>query len=148
MIQFAAGQPQRRYASLFRRLASLLYESLLLTAILLVATSLFMLLFGSATQQPQRYFLQAYLWLVAAAYFIWCWLHGGQTLAMRTWRIRLVNRADGSISLQQAIKRYILATMGLMFFGAGFLWALFDRKALFLHDRLTGCQLVTTDKKP
>lgn len=148
MSQSVAGQPQPRYASLLRRLASLLYESLVLTAILLIATAIFLAVFGSATEQPKRYFLQLYLWLVAAAYFIWCWLHGGQTLAMRTWRIRLVDRADGAITFQQAIKRYLLATMGLMFFGAGFLWALFDRQALFLHDRLTGCQLVVADKSP
>lgn len=148
MIQFSTGQPQPRYASLFRRLASLLYESLLLAAVLFVATFIFLSLFGSATEQPKRFFLQIYLWLVAAAYFLWCWLHGGQTLAMRTWHIRLVNRADGSITFQQAVMRYLLATLGLMFFGAGFLWALFDRQALFLHDRLTGCQLVNVDKNP
>lgn len=146
MTPLPAGQPQTYYASFSRRLASLLYESLLLAAILFVATFVFLSLFGSATEQPKRYFLQLYLWLIAAGYFFSCWLRGGQTLAMRTWDIRLVDRTGATISLQQAIKRYLLATVGLMFFGAGFLWALFDREALFLHDRLTGCQLVNANK--
>lgn len=104
------------------------------------------MLFGSATEAPKRHYLQVYLWLVAAAYFIWCWVHGGQTLAMQTWRIRLTDHAGHSISLSQAIKRYVLASAGLMFFGAGFFWALFDRQGLFLHDRLTGSRLIVVEK--
>ena len=131
--------------SLLRRLASLLYDTVLLLALLLVATFVFLLLFGDATGNPQRYFLQLYSWLVAAAYFIWCWLHGGQTLAMRTWRIRLTSRSGGPISRMQAMQRYLWASAGLLFFGAGFFWALFDRQGLFLHDRLAGTQLVAVN---
>lgn len=128
--------------SLLRRLASLLYDTVLLLALLLAATFVFLLLFGDATAYPQRFFLQLYAWLVAAAYFVWCWLHGGQTLAMRTWHIRLTSRSGGPISRVQAIQRYLWASGGLLFFGAGFLWALFDRQGLFLHDRLAGTQLI------
>ncbi|NOT68608.1 MAG: RDD family protein [Methylophilaceae bacterium] len=119
----------------------MIYDSLLLLAILFAATFVFLTLFGNATAAPLRYFLQIYLWLIAAVYFIWCWLHGGQTLAMRTWHIQLSHRAGTQISSRQAIWRYLLASLGLGFFGAGFFWALFDRDNLFLHDRLTGCQL-------
>jgi uncharacterized RDD family membrane protein YckC len=129
-------------ASLLRRLASFLYDTVLLVALLLATTFVFLLLFGDATSYPQRYFLQLYSWLVAAAYFAWCWLHGGQTLAMRTWRIRLTSRSGGPISGRQAMQRYLLASAGLLFFGAGFFWALFDRQGLFLHDRLAGTQLI------
>ena len=93
-----------------------------------------------------RYLLQVSLYLVSAAYFLWCWLHGGQTLAMQTWRIRLVDIEGGIIFPGQAIKRYLLASAGLIFFGAGFLWALFDRDSLFLHDRLLGTRLINASK--
>jgi uncharacterized RDD family membrane protein YckC len=132
---------------LFRLLASILYDGLLLIAVLFAATFLFLMLFGSATEPPKRYFLQVYLWLVAAVYFICCWLRGGQTLAMQTWRIRLTNHAGGSVSLNQAVMRYVLASLGLLFFGAGFLWAVFDRQGLFLHDRLAGSRLVLVEKR-
>lgn len=117
----------------------MLYESMLLLAILGVATLLFIWLFGDATHSPKRYFFQAYLWMVMGAYFVWCWVKSGQTLAMQTWRIRVVNPVGQSISINQACKRYILASL---FFGATFLWALFDREGLFLHDRLTGTRLI------
>ena len=132
---------------LFRLLASILYDGLLLIAVLFAATFLFLMLFGGATEPPKRYFLQVYLWLVAAVYFICCWIRGGQTLAMQTWRIRLTDHAGGSISLNQAVMRYVLASLGLLFFGAGFLWAVFDRQGLFLHDRLTGSRLVLVEKR-
>ncbi len=123
----------------FRRLAGLLYDSLLLIAIWLLATLLFIAIFGDATHAPKRYFLQIYLWLVAAIYFIWSWQHGGQTLAMQTWRMRIVDHDGKPISRTQAVKRYIFASV---FFGAGFLWALFDREGLYLHDRLAGSRLI------
>jgi uncharacterized RDD family membrane protein YckC len=128
----------------FRRLASLLYDSLVSVAILLPATLLFISLFGDATQPPQRYILQVYLWLVAGIYFTWNWQRGGQTLAMQTWRIRVVNHAGISISYSQAVMRYIYASA---FFGLTFLWALFDREGLYLHDRLTGSRLILTKTK-
>lgn len=122
----------------------MLYEGLLLLAVLSVATLLFIWLFGDATNAPKRYYLQAFLWLVMGAYFVWCWLKSGQTLAMQTWRIRVVNYAGQPIDLNQACKRYVLATL---FFGPTFLWALFDREGLFLHDRLSGTRLTLLPKK-
>lgn len=132
---------------LFRRLACLFYDTLLLSAILFGATFLFITLFGDTTDSPLRYVLQLYLYLVAAVYFLWCWLHGGQTLAMQTWRIRLVTFPMQPVSFSQALKRYLMASMSLLFFGAGFVWALFDREKLFLHDRLLGTRLVNAEKK-
>ena len=134
-------------AGLARRLASLVYDGLLLTALLLVTTFIFIALFGDATHAPLRYWLQACLYLVAATYLLWCWLHGGQTLAMQTWRIRLVDDKTQTVSVDRALQRYLLASLGLMFFGVGFLWALFDRERLFLHDRLLGTRLVLVSRQ-
>lgn len=123
----------------FRRLASLLYDGLLLLALLFLATFGFIALLGSATESPQRYYLQAFLWLVAGIYFVWSWRHGGQTLAMQTWRIRVTDRQGNQPSLRQAVLRYCLASL---FFGVSWVWALFDRERLALHDRLAGTQLI------
>lgn len=128
----------------FRRLACLFYESVLLVAVLMFAALVFLLLFGDATEAPKRYFLQGYLWLVSGAYFVRHWTRSGQTLAMKTWRVRLVD-ADGALSSPRtAIKRFVLATL---FFGVGFVWALFDRNGLYLHDRLSGTRL-SLDNRP
>jgi uncharacterized RDD family membrane protein YckC len=113
------------------------YDALLLLALFFVATFLFLAVFGQATSSPQRYYLQLYLWLTAGVYFSWCWCRG-RTLAMQAWRIRVLNRKGGPVSLPQAMRRYAWASLGLLLAGAGFLWALFDRDHLFLHDRLAG----------
>jgi uncharacterized RDD family membrane protein YckC len=70
---------------------------------------------------------------VFAAYFLWCWLRGGQTLAMKAWHIRLVG-----VTPARAIMRFLL----LALLPVSIAWALFDRDRQFLHDRLAGTRLV------
>jgi uncharacterized RDD family membrane protein YckC len=136
----------RSSPSITRCLASFLYEGILLFAILFVAGIVYRALFGDPQTDTQRHLFFIYSWLIVGVYFVYCWVKSGQTLAMKTWRIQLVNRYGSKVDWVQAINRYILASFSLMFFGLGFVWRLFDREALFLHDRLTGCQLVVTQK--
>ncbi|APV51823.1 hypothetical protein BWI17_20395 [Betaproteobacteria bacterium GR16-43] len=134
-----------RAPSLARRLASSLYELLILSAVLLIATFPFLALVGDATFGWRRHLLQAYVLLVAGAYLVRFWTHGGQTLAMKTWRIRLVRDDGGPVSLGRAIHRYLLAVLGTAAAGLGFAWALIDRDRQFLHDRLAGTALVPVE---
>ena len=86
-----AGPDEAPVPGIARRLASMFYESLLLFAVAFAATGLFFVASGGAsTGGWQRHALQAYLLAVFAAYFLWCWLRNGATLAMKAWRIRLV----------------------------------------------------------
>jgi len=127
-----------------RRLASMIYELLLLVALLFVAAFVY-LLFRNPRAPGGEIFFQIYLLLVMAGYFLWFWTHGGQTLAMKTWRLRLVT-ADGSgLSYERALIRFFWALLGLSCFGAGIWWAWVDRDGLFLHDRLAGTRLIKTD---
>jgi uncharacterized RDD family membrane protein YckC len=127
-----------------RRVACLIYEGVLLIAVWMFAALVFLLIFGDATVAPARYFFQLYLWLISGVYFVWNWTRGGQTLAMQTWRIRLSCRNGQPLTLKLAIRRYVLASL---FFGLGFLWALFDRDGLSLHDRLSGTRLGLLEKR-
>jgi uncharacterized RDD family membrane protein YckC len=129
-------------AGLLRRAFSALYELLLVAALLLVATFPFLAAVGDSTSGLQRNLLQFYVLVVTGAYFISCWALGGQTLAMKTWRIRLEMADGGSPGVPVALKRYLLALLSLSLAGAGFLWALVDRDRQFLHDRLCGTRLV------
>ena len=125
-----------------RRMASSLYDLLMLAALVLVATFPFLAFFGDSTAGWRRHVLQVWVLAVAGAYFAWFWTHGGQTLPMKTWRLRLV-RADGApVSLARAVHRYLLAALGLFALGLGFLWALVDRDRQFLHDRLAGTAII------
>jgi len=135
-----------RAPALRRRFASALYDLLMLAALVLVATFPFLAIVGDATAGWRRHVLQLWVLAVAGAYFTWFWTHGGQTLPMKTWRLRLV-RADGApVSAPRALHRYLLAVLGLLAVGLGFVWALVDRDRQFLHDRLAGTALI--DARP
>lgn len=132
-------------AGLRRRLASLVYELLLAFAMAFMAGLLF---YGAASERlsgPTRHLFQAYLLAVLGVYFVWCWRRGGQTLPMKTWKLRLVSCDGGAVSVRLACVRYLLACVSVALAGAGFLWALFDRDGQFLHDRIAGTRIVRTD---
>jgi uncharacterized RDD family membrane protein YckC len=133
--------------SILTRLAAMVYELLLVTAVVFVASFIVLPFVGELKTAWQRHFFQVWILLVLFVYFAAFWLRSGQTLAMKTWRIRLVNREGGRISRRQAAGRFILALLGLMLGGAGFFWALFDRDRQFLHDRLMGTRLVRVPRK-
>jgi uncharacterized RDD family membrane protein YckC len=130
---------------LARRALSMVYEALLLVAVLIAGALPFLLLTREADPSLARLLLQLYLLALCGAYFIWQWLRGGQTLPMKTWRIRLVTRDGAPLTLRRAVCRYLLALAGLALLGAGFLWAFIDRDRQFLHDRLAGTRIVNDE---
>jgi len=134
--------PDSPCASLPRRFASLVYEAMLLMAVLFLAGFVVVGAMPGEPSVPVRWAYRLYLLLVAGVYFTWFWRHGGQTLAMKTWRLRLVAANGGELSRSLAWRRYTFAVLGLMGFGLGFAWALVDRERHFLHDRLAGTRLV------
>ncbi len=131
-----------------RRLASAVYDLLLATAVVLLAAFPYVALFGDSTHGWRRSLLQAWVLFVVGAYFVSFWTRGGQTLPMKTWRIRLVREDGGPVHAGRAIHRYLLALLGTFAMGLGFLWALIDRDRQFLHDRLAGTVLVDAAASP
>ena len=138
------------------RLASMLYESLLLGSVLFVAGYLFVAVFHGIQSTPAfNPLFRVYLLAIIAAYFLWFWLHGGQTLAMKTWRLRVVSndgvqltpkqallRKNGEpLTPKQAVLRFVFALVGVLL-GFGILWALFDRDRQFWHDRMAGTKII------
>lgn len=110
------------------RLLSLLYETLLLLAVLMVGALPFVALAPDAGRIAARPLFQLFLFALAGTYFIWQWLRGGQTLPMKTWRLRLATREGGALTLRHGVQRYLFALAGSLLFGAGFLWALAGTK--------------------
>jgi uncharacterized RDD family membrane protein YckC len=127
--------------------ACLIYETLVVIALSLAATAIFVLLLGEATIGIKRYLLQLFLWLTAGVYFVWCWHRKGQTLAMQTWQLKLLNQEAQLLPLKAAVVRYVLASLSLMLFGLGFLWIIVDRDRLFLHDRLLKSKIIYAPRK-
>ena len=128
-------------ASLRLRLVSLAYEGILLLGVLFVSSYLFLSVARDAQSGLPRALFQIYLLSVCGAYFVFCWARTGQTLPMKTWRLRIVTVAGGGPSVGRACKRYLLAIPGILS-GISLLWAPFDRERQFLHDRLAGTRIV------
>jgi uncharacterized RDD family membrane protein YckC len=127
------------------RLLSLAYEGVLLFGILFVASYLFVGLARDAQTGMPRLVFQVYVLAVCGAYFVFCWVRSGQTLPMKTWRIRLVTEQGKPVAVGRAFQRYVLA-VPIVLSGIGVLWALVDRDRQFLHDRLAKTRIVRVDE--
>jgi uncharacterized RDD family membrane protein YckC len=94
-----------------RRLACFVYEGVLLFGVVMFTG----LLYGLLTQQKHalvgQHGLQGLLFAVLGLYFGWFWSHGGQTVAMKTWQIRVLTRDGAPLSLPRALWRYLLSWM-------------------------------------
>nr|WP_295442463.1 RDD family protein [uncultured Thiodictyon sp.] len=140
-------------ARLPRRLGALLYDSILLAALLMLATALFIIPYDLLAARPYpngdwlyRTLFQAYLVAVIAGFFVYFWTHGGQTLGMSTWRLRAIRDDGGRLSARDALRRLGWATLSLLPAGIGLWWCLFDRDRLAWHDRRSGTRLVVVPK--
>ena len=130
-------------ASLLRRLGAMLYDGLLLIALIMIAGAPPVLIAGGADSafiRSPAYSL--YLYGMIFLFFGWFWTHGGQTLGMRSWKLQLVSDDNRPLDWQQALFRYLLATVSLCLFGLGFLWILLDKQQLAWHDILSKTRII------
>jgi uncharacterized RDD family membrane protein YckC len=142
---------QARAPGLARRLATMLYDLMLLFGVLVVAAALFYTGFSAITGSERiagaaRVLFQAYLLAVIIGYYLYFWTGGRQTLGMRAWRTRLL-RMDGTTPrAADALHRLALAALTLLPAGVGLLSVLFDRDGLTWYDRLSRTRPVLTTK--
>lgn len=126
---------------LMRRLGAIFYDSILLFAVLFGCVGVALIFVDNKAVESGNPFMTLFILVVAQLFFGWFWTHGGQTLGMQTWRVRIVSADGGAISVGQAIKRFLAALLSWSVFGLGFLWALFDRDKRTWHDLLSGTRL-------
>ncbi|MCW9013197.1 MAG: RDD family protein [Gammaproteobacteria bacterium] len=141
-------------ATLFKRLLAIIYDLLLLTAIIFTAgiiiagITTFVINDGRAIteQHPFYFYYQLYLLIclvfVSFIFYGWFWTHGGQTLGMKTWKLRLTTADGESVSWQRAAIRFLVAILSWACLGSGFLWSLFDRDKRSWHDIVSKTILV------
>ncbi len=168
-------QTPQQAPSLWRRMASFLYEGVVLFGVTFISGYLFSALTQQRSALQGKGGLQAFEFVVLGIYFIWFWTHGGQTVAMKSWHLRVVDEAGAPISQWRALARYLLAWLwflpalvsvelaGLHSGGAIFgalmagvaayvLLARLHPSRQFLHDVLCRTRLVTqlpaSRKKP
>jgi uncharacterized RDD family membrane protein YckC len=147
-------------------MACWLYEGMLLFGVLFIASYLFSTLSQTRNALDNRHLQQAFLFVVLGIYFTWFWAKG-QTLAMKTWHIRLVDRMGRPVSQSRALLRYVLswlwflpelaaiapfklsgAESAVILIGWVVVWALLSRfhpQKQFWHDALAGTRLVSSE---
>ena len=135
------------HPGLTRRLAAVAYDTLLLSALLLLAGG--PLPFISPSIQELwwvRLLIQGYLLTISFAFFGWFWVHGGQTIGMRAWRIRLVQDNGTPVGWRQAAVRFLSALLSWAALGLGFLWVIVDSSNRAWHDYLSKTHLILVPK--
>lgn len=120
-----------------RRLAAILYDLFLLIALLFVATALLLPLNGGEAFTAQQFFYPLYLLIISFLFYAWFWTHGGQTLGLRAWKIKVLTLDMKPISWKQALFRFAVAILSWGLFGLGFFWILIDKNRLSWHDHLS-----------
>jgi len=138
-----------RVPGIFLRLAALFYDLVLLFGVLMIAVTALIVPYEFITGTPfphderlHRFGLRLYLVTISGLFFTFFWVRGGQTLGMRTWRLRLV-RADGSpLRPRDALRRLVWAVLCVAPAGVGLWWMLFDREHLTGYDRLSHTRLI------
>jgi len=148
-----------------RRFACMMYEAVLLFGVVFLAGYLFDTLTQSRHALVLRHLRQAWLFVAIGLYFVMCWRQGGQTLPMKVWHIRLVDRHGRPPPLRYLLLRYLLM-WPLVLLGAAlvwtlsqatgwpaadllivaapfavFVWSWIDAEGQFLHDRILGTRL-------
>jgi len=158
--------------SLKRRMAAFLYEGVLLFGVVVLTGLVYSPLTDQRHALKGQHGLQAACFVVIGLYFIWFWTRGGQTLAMKTWHLRLVDQRGAPVTPWRAVGRYLLAwlwflpallslsVMGLTHQGGAIAMALLGGvlaylliarlhpRRQFLHDVLCGTQLITQRPLP
>jgi len=135
-------------ASLLRRLGAILYDSLLILALLMLVTTIFLIPRGGEAVEPYTVTHQITSFAVIYVFFVGFWSKSGSTLGMQSWGLR-AESADGEIpTFAKANLRFFAAILSWAAAGLGFLWQLWDSEQLAWHDRLSGTRLRYYPKKP
>lgn len=129
-------------APIIKRLLAIFYDSFLLIAVLFLGMALLLLISGGYRLQAGNPLMTAYLLVISYVFFGWFWTHGGQTLGMRAWKLRIQQRNGDPVSWQQAALRFITALPAWIVFLIGISLAagipLTSRPWLQVLERLPG----------
>ena len=129
------------YVTIWRRLASILYDSLLVLAILIIMSIPFFS-FNLEENFSLKIIVQVYYYLITQYFFVWFWVNNEGTLGMKTWKIKIVCEDGNKISYKEAIIRFNTAILSFIFFGLGFLISFLRKDKKCLHDFISKTVLV------
>lgn len=135
-------------AGLLRRLAAAVYDALLITALCMLTTFCVIAFRGGEPISPGNLLYQLSLLATAAVFYIGFWVHGGQTLGMRAWRLRVEQQSGEAINWKVGLIRFAAGILAIIPAGLGLLWLIFDPQHLAWHDRISKTRVAVVPKSP
>ena len=133
---------------LLRRIGSMLYDILLIFALMILVTYAFIAARSGESVEPDDNFIyQLTLVLVIYFFFVGFWVRSGRTLGMQSWRLQLVDENGYRPNLKAATIRFFSALISWLPFGLGFLWQLWDKNKLTWHDRISKTKIIYFPKE-
>lgn len=138
--QDAAFQPTP--CGLPRRLLSMLYDGLIIVALLIFAAGAALPVTGGEVRAGINIPYTAYLLLVWLAYLWWCWTRPGQTLGMRAWKVRIETVHGGAPGTRESLLRFAVAWLSAACMGLGYFSSLWRQDKACWHDRASGTRLI------
>ena len=133
-------------AGLLRRSAAASYDTLLVAAVLMLVTLGLLALRGGESISPGNLLYQLVLIGATGCFFVGFWVHGGQTLGMRAWRLRVEQRSGEPITWKIGTIRFAAAILSIAPIGLGFFWLVIGPGGLTWHDRIAGTRVVVLPK--
>ena len=160
------------HPTIYKRLLAATYDSCLLLGTTFIATALTLPFSKGEVQANHKIFMSLYLLSVFYIFYGWFWTHGGQTLGMRVWKQRLITTDGRPVSWQQSFIRFITAVPAWFLFLVGiilwvksdiaqslssvpawlitltgFIWVLINTRNNNWRDKLSGTQVIITEKE-
>lgn len=121
----------------FRRLAAMVYDFFLLVALWFLATALLLPFNSGQALNSGQIFYPFYLLCVSFGFYGWFWTHGGQTLGLKAWKIKVLTLQQQPLNWKQAAMRFVTALLSWSICGLGFFWSLWDKNGYAWHDYLS-----------
>jgi uncharacterized RDD family membrane protein YckC len=134
-------------ARILKRLASMLYDLLIITSILMVYTLILVILNGGSQMNSNSIVYPLSLFIFTFIYFYISWCRLGQTVGMRAWKIKLMDENLMVPSPKRCILRFIVSIPSLVIFGLGIAWYFSSNKRITLHDRLSRTYIYDLNSK-
>lgn len=143
-------------APLWRRLAAMAYDSVLIMAIWMVVAFIVLASFGIdnartvdgdvVTLDPlYKNVLLVAMIFSAWTFFAWFWNHSGQTLGMQAWRVKVQNADGSSLTVKQTVIRFFGALLSMLPAGCGYWFMLFHAEKKSLHDLMSSSEVVLVE---